>query len=619
MIRRPPRSTLFPYTTLFRSLAVDDPDLEVRVLVVELRPEGLDDRVVRHELGPDVRQRSPQLRVLGVRDQGELHRTRRATACAARPSPRPVKPRPSVVVARTATSFGSTSRAAARRRRISSRCGARRGSSPTRTTSAFASCQPSFRIRAQACVSRSSESAPASAGSAEGKSAPMSSSPAAPSRASVSAWARTSPSEWPARPRGCSIRTPPSTSGTPSSRACASKPVPTRYSDTAKRLRQLAERADRDDALGRLDSGVRAPPDADCPQACSPRRDDVVVHPVADIEDLFRGHTGLLHHVDEEARVRLLDAPALRRADEVDVRAEELLVVRVHVPRGAEAQATHAQSGEAGQRVGMKVAVCEHERGRALQVPAPVGGRFVHERLADVEHHDAQRHPATVSRSASEVTLSKRGSPSTTLTRPPAASTSPAQSVACNRLLLARARRKRSAAKACGVCTAQRPSRDTVSCTPPSGPRRFNVSPTGRPGTTPSQPSESGARTRSTTSSDTSGRAASWTRTTSASAGTSARPARTESLLVSPPVTHACTLPQPSSSATRIAGSSQPGGATRTIPSTQGQASSRRSGSARSGSSPSFANAFGRSSPSRSPRPAATRMAQTDMSGSRGC
>src|SRR3712207_7738877 len=29
MIRRPPRSTLFPYTTLFRSLAVDD------VLVVE--------------------------------------------------------------------------------------------------------------------------------------------------------------------------------------------------------------------------------------------------------------------------------------------------------------------------------------------------------------------------------------------------------------------------------------------------------------------------------------------------------------------------------------------------------------------------------------------------------
>src|SRR2546422_8561871 len=28
MIRRPPRSTLFPYTTLFRSLPVDDMDVE---------------------------------------------------------------------------------------------------------------------------------------------------------------------------------------------------------------------------------------------------------------------------------------------------------------------------------------------------------------------------------------------------------------------------------------------------------------------------------------------------------------------------------------------------------------------------------------------------------------
>src|SRR5438046_4613480 len=117
----------------------------------------------------------------------------------------------------------------------------------------------------------------------------MSPSPAAPSTASITACAITSPSECPASPRPNGISTPPSTSGTPSSRAWASKPVPTRYSDTVERLRQLAERADRDDAVRRLDSGVRAPPDADCPQACSPRRDDVVVHPVADIEDLFRG------------------------------------------------------------------------------------------------------------------------------------------------------------------------------------------------------------------------------------------------------------------------------------------------------------------------------------------
>src|SRR2546430_4453634 len=30
MIRRPPRSTLFPYTTLFRSLALDGPALSIR-------------------------------------------------------------------------------------------------------------------------------------------------------------------------------------------------------------------------------------------------------------------------------------------------------------------------------------------------------------------------------------------------------------------------------------------------------------------------------------------------------------------------------------------------------------------------------------------------------------
>jgi hypothetical protein len=80
------------------------------------------------------------------------------------------------------------------------------------------------------------------------------------------------PSEWPASPRGCSIRTPPSTSGTPSASACASKPVPTRYSDTIERLRQLGERADGDGADGRLDSRMRAPADADGAQAGRERR-----------------------------------------------------------------------------------------------------------------------------------------------------------------------------------------------------------------------------------------------------------------------------------------------------------------------------------------------------------
>src|SRR4051812_20804911 len=113
------------------------------------------------------------------------------------------------------------------------------------------------------------------------------------------------------------------------------------------------------------------------------------------------------------------------------------------------------------------------------------------------------------------------------------------------------------------------------------------------------------------TASGSSGRAASCTSTTSASSGSSSTPARTESVRVAPPGTHACTFEQASSSARRIAGSSQPGGATMTIRSIQSDSSRRRSGSARSGSSPSFANAFGCSRPSLSPRPAATRIAQT--------
>src|SRR5215210_2581028 len=55
----------------------------------------------------------------------------------------------------------------------------------------------------------------------------MSPIPAAPSTASMSAWAITSPSEWPASPRSDSTSTPPRTSGTPSTRACASTPRPT--------------------------------------------------------------------------------------------------------------------------------------------------------------------------------------------------------------------------------------------------------------------------------------------------------------------------------------------------------------------------------------------------------
>src|SRR5581483_10435947 len=94
-----------------------------------------------------------------------------------------------------------------------------------------------------------------------------------------------------------------------------------------------------------------------------------------------------------------------------------------------------------------------HER--EARHPALVGdalpvARLVDERLADVEHDRGHSHEAIFARSSAVVTLSRRVSPSTTLTRPPAASTSPAQSVASP----VAARRKTSARNACGVWTA---------------------------------------------------------------------------------------------------------------------------------------------------------------------
>src|SRR5580765_6489275 len=107
-----------------------------------------------------------------------------------------------------------------------------RGSWPTSTQSALTSLHPAERTCPYASVSNASDETPRKRSSPEGKSDPMSPRPAAPSTASMSACASTSPSEWPARPRGWSSSTPPSTSGTPASSACASTPMPTRTSAT---------------------------------------------------------------------------------------------------------------------------------------------------------------------------------------------------------------------------------------------------------------------------------------------------------------------------------------------------------------------------------------------------
>ena len=84
-------------------VAVDERDLEVRESLQAL-PVEVPRLVAVQELG-ERRGRElgvpslEQVRTIGV--PYELHRRSSATACAARPSPRPVKPSRSVVVART--------------------------------------------------------------------------------------------------------------------------------------------------------------------------------------------------------------------------------------------------------------------------------------------------------------------------------------------------------------------------------------------------------------------------------------------------------------------------------------------------------------------------------------
>src|SRR5256885_9044430 len=53
MIRRPPRSTLFPYTTLFRSVGDDLRARRQRRLHPRLGLQALGARVARHEAGGD--------------------------------------------------------------------------------------------------------------------------------------------------------------------------------------------------------------------------------------------------------------------------------------------------------------------------------------------------------------------------------------------------------------------------------------------------------------------------------------------------------------------------------------------------------------------------------------
>src|SRR6188472_3408949 len=138
---------------------VEQRELEVRKIVVQA-PPVLPHGVVVHECRKgveDLRAHRAQVVPVGIAD--DLHqRSSSATAWAASPSPRPVKPRRSVVVARTFTSPPAS--ASERRAHICSRCAAILGSSPTSTQSALTSVHPAAWTEPYASRRSSTLSAP---------------------------------------------------------------------------------------------------------------------------------------------------------------------------------------------------------------------------------------------------------------------------------------------------------------------------------------------------------------------------------------------------------------------------------------------------------------------------
>src|SRR4051794_29117382 len=249
-----------------------------------------------------------------------------------------------------------------------------RGSSPINTQAALTSRQPASRTCAYASASSTSDETPRNRSSPDGKSDPMSPSPAAPSSASISACAMTSPSEWPASPRGWSNSTPPSTSGTPSSSACTSTPMPTRRSATLEHSGQLGQRADLNRPL-RWVVQVAPGPAADVhgAQARCARGEHVVVDAVADVGDPPALAAAGVDHSLEELRRRLLDAPVGGRRDEVDVETDAVVRALRRVAGEAEPVAALPQLVEARPRVVVEVAALE----------AAPAARFDTEQLVD--------------------------------------------------------------------------------------------------------------------------------------------------------------------------------------------------------------------------------------------
>ena len=316
----------------------------------------------------------------------------------------------------------------------------------------------------------------------------MSASPAAPSSASVSACATTSPSECPTRPRGWSIATPPRTSGTPSPNAWASTPRPTRRSLTlqpgahavgtlappgarrARRSRRApsgvalqepprpAAEVDRDEPRGerrharrcrpgrrrrrpRRRAARRARP-ARAKNAGSGLRTPRLAEPVT-------MSTGSPADARPASSASLWLPASPTRSPAARSRSRHVERIRDRGRRVEYTIASHA-SGALDAEVAPELPVLlaaldRHAERRPDDVRAePAAARhlapvalLVDERLADVEEDRADRHaqpaleqPLDEREVVGVVTFTSRGSPATTPTRPPARSTSDAQSVA---------------------------------------------------------------------------------------------------------------------------------------------------------------------------------------------
>ena len=408
---------------------------------------------------------------------GYAARSSSATACAASPSPRPVKPRKSVVVARTLTRPTSTPSAPASR--LAHRLPVRRDPWLLPDQDAVGVDELEARLaHVPVGLGEQLERVGAAVALVVGRERARRCRQAPRLRgARRSARARSRRRRSGPRARaGARSTTPPRTSGTPSANACASTPMPIRRSLIGARLaRPAATRGRRDRTWPPAASA------AACPTAHGERGPRRAPRRQPEARRCRLGHRRTRprrrHSPRARRRARRSAGSGLRTprlADDEMTSAGSVGVARPPLERRGlvaddpDAQPELADGLEAGDRVGVEIVAvvleavppgrrpldpevppelvvllaaldrdAERRPDDVRLQPLPLGEHpppplLVDERLADVEEDRLQSHDSTSARSASVVIFSSRTSPSTTRIRPPRASTREAQSVAAS-------------------------------------------------------------------------------------------------------------------------------------------------------------------------------------------